>query len=221
MSFPETIDGLGGYPQEAFVDQNANALADFECPICIRVLRDPKQCKNGHVFCCRCIQQSLLKNDKCPLCNCFMDSDNFISVCVFMKDILEKKEMFCSVFSCKWKGPLHEFSQHFTLCYSSASCCSIRNCDWKCLNNERFERNHEVHLYVIHKLEHTHKFRMKRLRDYRIATKATRPNKKAAPTATVQQVQDYDDETTDHLLFLIEHAEEITATHAAEITAQV
>ena len=40
----------------------------FLCGICTGVLVEPKQCKSGHVFCGKCIDQWLLQSSKCPIC---------------------------------------------------------------------------------------------------------------------------------------------------------
>jgi hypothetical protein len=50
------------------VDQDA--AKELQCGICLQLLNNPRQCKNGHLFCMDCISQSLEKNRECPQCRC-------------------------------------------------------------------------------------------------------------------------------------------------------
>ncbi|XP_076877041.1 LON peptidase N-terminal domain and RING finger protein 1 [Brachyhypopomus gauderio] len=43
-------------------------LADFECPLCIRLFYEPVTTPCGHTFCKTCIERSLDHNLHCPLC---------------------------------------------------------------------------------------------------------------------------------------------------------
>lgn len=45
-------------------------LRDLQCAICLGLLRAPKQCKNGHLFCDECISVALLDAKRCPQCRC-------------------------------------------------------------------------------------------------------------------------------------------------------
>lgn len=43
-------------------------MADFECPLCIRLFYEPVTTPCGHTFCKNCIERSLDHNLRCPLC---------------------------------------------------------------------------------------------------------------------------------------------------------
>lgn len=53
------------------VDQEA--AKELQCGICLQLVRVPRQCKNGHLFCMECIAQSLeRKSYECPVCRCVL-----------------------------------------------------------------------------------------------------------------------------------------------------
>ncbi|KAL0973840.1 hypothetical protein UPYG_G00211880 [Umbra pygmaea] len=43
-------------------------VADFECPLCIRLFYEPVTTPCGHTFCRTCLERSLDHNLRCPLC---------------------------------------------------------------------------------------------------------------------------------------------------------
>lgn len=49
---------------------NKELAKDLQCGICLQILEQPKQCKNGHLFCHNCIVRTITKNPLCPQCRC-------------------------------------------------------------------------------------------------------------------------------------------------------
>ncbi len=142
---------MDGYSHEQFVGNDCELTdGQLECPICFKILRDPKQCINGHMFCCSCLKQALLVSPTCAICNCDVDSDNLISVCVFVKDRLNLKCMVCPIVNCEWTGVLPLFDEHFDSCTNNAFKCNISNCSWKCVRNGLFFAAYGAHLDNFH-----------------------------------------------------------------------
>ena len=59
-----------GFPEEAFVANHLDTSSFLQCPICFKVLNDPRQCNNKlrpHSFCQGCITASLESNQRCPV----------------------------------------------------------------------------------------------------------------------------------------------------------
>lgn len=60
-----------GYDFHWFAD--ASSAEDLMCEICRDVLKEPLQCKNGHVFCEFCITKNVVEYcNKCPKCKLFI-----------------------------------------------------------------------------------------------------------------------------------------------------
>ena len=83
-----------------------------DCPICIRILRDPHQCKRcGENFCCSCIKRVQAERKPCPMCR----KDSFE---VFedkgLKQALSQLQVLCSEGGCKWNGELGELEHHLS-----------------------------------------------------------------------------------------------------------
>lgn len=55
----------GGFDEDEFVGSVDDNL---QCPICCKVLRDPRSCNEGHTFCHSCISQWLRTTPSCPTC---------------------------------------------------------------------------------------------------------------------------------------------------------
>ncbi len=152
MMEPNQLDEFGGYPQQAFAVAVIDDLTLMECPICFKILKNPKQCHNGHLFCNQCIQEALKLHKRCPLCNCVMDADLMISPCGFFSDLLKQISMKCLIENCLWKGPLSAYDAHFQDCKASAKCCIIRGCLWKTANNSKKNKKFASHLRIRHRL---------------------------------------------------------------------
>ena len=77
------------YDRENLI-QKAN-IEDFECPICLNVLKDPMSCsdnKNSHSFCKECIERYKHENNNnCPTCKQIFQ--NKITICIWGFPTLE------------------------------------------------------------------------------------------------------------------------------------
>eukprot|EP01083_Nonionella_stella_P127343 385762_1 len=54
-----------GIQEKLFVE---SVPAHFKCSICTEVLEDPQCCREGHIFCKRCIFKWLSRSSTCPTC---------------------------------------------------------------------------------------------------------------------------------------------------------
>lgn len=103
------MNDYGGYPTEIF-----SKVPDplFKCPTCMMVLREPVQCKNGHMFCTSCIAQSLALKSECPACRCHLTKGH-LSSSLAMKELISKLKVKCGTNpSCKWTGILSQRDGH-------------------------------------------------------------------------------------------------------------
>ena len=94
-----------------FVKKPPKAV-QYECPICLLVLREPCQATCcGKSFCKKCIEIVKDKNSSCPTCK----TENFFS---YPNKGLEQSlydfEVYCSHKSkgCEWRGELRELEKH-------------------------------------------------------------------------------------------------------------
>lgn len=47
-----------------------NLISKVTCAICLCLIRKPRQCRNGHLFCAECIGTCIKKHPECPQCRC-------------------------------------------------------------------------------------------------------------------------------------------------------
>ena len=101
---------FGGYDCE-FAQPPQSAL-QTECPICIRILRDPHQCKRCRLnFCYSCSKQVQTEHKTCPVCR---DSNFEVFEDKALKQALSQLHVLCSEGGCKWKGELGELERHLS-----------------------------------------------------------------------------------------------------------
>jgi hypothetical protein len=99
---------------------------DLCCSFCFGVLRNTRQCPNGHMYCLRCIIQSLERESSCPVCRIFLTPE-LLSVNRFADNFIAELEIRCQNSSCDWRGPCRDLNQHFDICGFSLT---------KCLNHD-------------------------------------------------------------------------------------
>eukprot|EP01117_Protostelium_nocturnum_P011648 TRINITY_DN4238_c0_g1_i2.p1 TRINITY_DN4238_c0_g1~~TRINITY_DN4238_c0_g1_i2.p1 ORF type:complete len:540 (-),score=177.25 TRINITY_DN4238_c0_g1_i2:250-1869(-) len=46
---------------------------EYQCGICMQIMVNPRQCKNGHLFCGVCIHKSIEKRPECPQCRDYLN----------------------------------------------------------------------------------------------------------------------------------------------------
>jgi hypothetical protein len=103
-----------GYDKVWFVS-NVDALT---CGICLGVLNNPYQCKNGHMCCKGCFMALFLQTRECRLCpGCRLDIDiDSLSVNLYAKNMIDTLTVTCNCredkdaqqFECNWTGTLEE-----------------------------------------------------------------------------------------------------------------
>ena len=95
-----------------FVETPPKAFPQYECPICLLVLREPYQATCcGKSFCKKCIEPVKAENQDCPTCiernfNLFYNKG--------LEQSLYNFEVYCSHKSegCEWRGELRELDKH-------------------------------------------------------------------------------------------------------------
>src|ERR1700710_322235 len=106
----------GGYPCEWFLQMSD----DLVYILCLGILNDPQQCKNGHLFCKHCILKSVLTLKKCPTCKLKLYVKD-LSSCLLAKTMIENLQVRChrlpilSPGSCSWTGPMFKHLYHVCL----------------------------------------------------------------------------------------------------------
>ena len=118
-----------------FVD----AVDEWMCPICLRVVVSPLQCKEGHVFCKGCIKTALREKKKCPMDRSALQVAD-LSRARAVEETVSRKRLRCPCAAqhtdeedgCGWVGMVRERQTHIdTECgYTSVPCphdgCEVR-----------------------------------------------------------------------------------------------
>lgn len=68
----------------------------LRCSICLQVLEVPKQCLNGHLFCCKCIMKYLNTSQTCPQCRIELKKDS-LSRNMFVEETIRNLNVWCKV----------------------------------------------------------------------------------------------------------------------------
>eukprot|EP01038_Epipyxis_sp_PR26KG_P016043 gene16043-21778_t len=66
----------------------------FLCPLCLELMTDPVQCRNGHLFCRKCILLSLSIKESCPTCRLHLSVDS-LSTALIIKNYIHKTLIKC------------------------------------------------------------------------------------------------------------------------------
>lgn len=96
------------------------------------MLKEPRQCQNGHLFCLLCISESLKFRKNCPICNCIIDS---LSRNDHLERILDEKIVRCCKIDpvpqdcCQWSGYEHDYEFHSNRCQYKELKCQNIGCD--------------------------------------------------------------------------------------------
>ena len=102
---------MAGFECE-FVEKPPKAV-QFECPICLQVLREPYQVTCcGKSFCKECIQPVKADNQPCPTCNGIKKFNLFPNL--GLQQSLYDFRVYCTHKSkgCEWTGELRELDNH-------------------------------------------------------------------------------------------------------------
>ena len=95
-----------------FVEKPPKAFPQFECPICLLVLREPYQATCcGKSFCKECIHRIKAANQACPTCN---EKDFTLFPNKGLQQSLYDFQVYCTHKSkgCEWTGELRELDNH-------------------------------------------------------------------------------------------------------------
>ncbi len=88
---------------------------DFTCGICMEVLNNPHQCKNGHCYCLWCITQALTVRQECPTCKVPL-SKGTLSANLIVRNVIDmlpvKCVNGCEEKKCDWKGTIESLPTH-------------------------------------------------------------------------------------------------------------
>ncbi len=119
---------------------------DFlNCVLCLGVLQDPKQCRNGHNFCNSCILSALKSKKECPCCKVEMPSGSQLVTNLLAKNLTAALRYRCRTSQlrtqCSWIGAsLKDRQDHITVCpfevikycayfhQSVPPCCGWKQC---------------------------------------------------------------------------------------------
>ncbi len=112
----DLVHRSGGYDVNIFCKKPPEI---YECPLCFEILRDPRQCLNGHCYCFDCISSALNKNKSCPVCKIELVIEILGKNLVTQRQIedLNVNCISCEKNStnehCDWTGPLHARNFHY------------------------------------------------------------------------------------------------------------
>jgi len=95
----EVSTGSPPIPLEVLIVDQEN-VRELLCCICLQILTNPRQCKNGHLFCQVCIMQYVQKRPECPQCREFLNESN-MARSLFLEKQLTKMKVYCKYHVCR------------------------------------------------------------------------------------------------------------------------
>jgi hypothetical protein len=112
--------------------------ADYICTICLEVLNDPYQCKNGHLNCKECWNDLILSGSRsCTLCRVEVMNLSYLSKSLLVKQQISALHVKCDCLDhidashsgCQWTGTLSEREER--QCEHLFSKCTHQGCHQK------------------------------------------------------------------------------------------
>lgn len=126
--------------KQIHIDQNniqnyQQCMEEYFCKICFSLLKDPKCCeKCEDLFCCACLNETLHKSDRCPLCREAPFKETKVNKTV--RNTLNSIEFLCPL-DCKEKLNMENLAKHFSEeCKKCENFFVCKICDCKLNNNE-------------------------------------------------------------------------------------
>jgi hypothetical protein len=109
-------------------------MEQYKCGICLEILNNPHQCKNGHCACFNCLKTSLKISENCPTCKIPLNT-NTMSRNLMLNQLINGLDLKCngsdpnSDLKCTWKGKLQDRNKHITECsfFCDVECPFYRN----------------------------------------------------------------------------------------------
>ncbi len=101
--------------------RDKDAISDLLfCTICQDVFTNPMRISCGHSFCKVCLESWLVNSryQECPTCRQTVIK-NGTHRDLLAQAFLEREDVFCSVRSCHWMGPLSDLKRHLDECKDS------------------------------------------------------------------------------------------------------
>ena len=96
-------------------------VSDWMCAICQNVLSAAVTTKCGHLFCSRCLEQSLQQKSKCPVCR--TDVTNAWQCAPWFDRKIQEQAVKCIHHQCDWTGKHAQLSEHRAACKQQPIAC--------------------------------------------------------------------------------------------------
>ncbi|KAL3851979.1 hypothetical protein ACJMK2_015668 [Sinanodonta woodiana] len=110
----------GGHSEDIFLDLTEDEKEELECSICYNILKETRECSNKHRFCYSCIfvwstSGNPINHGRCPMCRV----DGYYVRNKRVDELINQKQVKCSMENCNWTGPLKELGSHMHNIYTT------------------------------------------------------------------------------------------------------
>ena len=119
---------IQGYDGERFV---TTVNQNFQCLICLNVLRDPVMCsRNQHCFCRSCITRHLQNAQRCPTCNDKLTVRTLTEPPRMVKNLINELNIYCVYNNrgCQEIVQLQHLDRHEDSCGFTPAACTNEGC---------------------------------------------------------------------------------------------
>ena len=147
---------MAGYPTEIFLSAPSEL---YLCAICREVLHRPRQCLQGHAYCCDCIDRHLAQSlaqsteavSSCPVCKCSLIQAGLARALV-VENLIGLMQIRCPTTvsqcmvdnaHCGWVNIVDMLEEHKAECNHVMTACSNEGCSMSV--EGRFLLDHEIH----------------------------------------------------------------------------
>jgi len=140
---------VGGYSLNMTDEQQLQK--DFQCPICLLIIRDSTELPCNHLMCKSCLVQNehYLMQSKgvlppcCSLCKASYDPKKKSAVKSIDKIILTSLKVKCIQTECSWVGCIQDFEAHKAKCEYVLVACSHDKCPTRIQQKEQLINSHK------------------------------------------------------------------------------